>query len=175
MPICRDRRRREFRRTRDGPSSVGSSLRRFVASSLLGVLLVAAPHASARRATVRGPWLLVSLAALGTVTWRCDTAITGLAPGLPGLALGFRVSGGQTGTLRLAVAHRTVVSRVIQPGQSIQLPYLHARVQRLEIAQGGENGTLRARVTVDFAANATSGYCWPYMPPKTDVQLFARR
>jgi hypothetical protein len=143
----------------------------------LGVsLILAVATASGSPTTVRGPWRLVSLAALGAVTWRCDPSERpGLAPRLPGLALGFDVSRlGQTGTLRLRANGRTVLSRVIQPGQSIQLPYLHARVQRLDIEEGGEDGTLRATVTVDFAAPATSNYCWSYMPPKVDVQLHAR-
>lgn len=144
-----------------------------LAAFCLAVSLLFAPATGSARPAVRGPWTLVSLAALGTVTWRCDASKRpGLAPGLPGLALGFDVARvGQTGTLRLRANGRTVLKRVIQPGQSIQLPYLHARVQQFEIEEGGEDGTLRATVTVDFAAPAISNYCWPYMPPSVDVQL----
>jgi hypothetical protein len=150
---------------------------RRLAGLCLGVSLVAvAASASAGPKTVRGPWALVSLAGLGTVTWRCDPGRRpGLAPGLPGLALGFDVSRlGQTGTLRLHMNRRTVLNRAIQPGQSIRLPYLHARVQRLDIAEGGEDGTLRAAVSVDFAAPATSNYCWSYLPPTVNAELQAR-
>jgi hypothetical protein len=117
------------------------------------------------------------MAALGSVTWRCDPARhPGLAPGLPGLALGFHVSpGGQTGTLRLRADARTIINRVIQPGQSIALPFLHARVQQLDLAESGEDGTLRAAVTVDFEASPTSPYCFSYMPPRVDVHLSPRR
>ena len=113
---------------------------------------------------------------MGTVTWRCDpNRHPGLAPELPGLALGFHAfSGGQTGYVRLRASGRAILTRMIQPGQSIRLPYLQARVQRLDIAEAGEDGTLSAVVTVDFAAHATSDYCWSYMPPKTDVHLFPR-
>jgi hypothetical protein len=70
---------------------------------------------------------------------------------------------------------RTILTRGIPTGQTIKLPYLRARVQHLAIWEGGENGTLRAFVDVDFAAGSTSDYCWPYMPPKTDVRLLRRR
>jgi hypothetical protein len=125
---------------------------------------------------MRGPWSLVSLAALGTVTWRCDTAGSpNVAPGLPALALGFRVAKlGQTGSLRLIVARRTLRPRVIQPGQIVTLPFLRAPVQRLVVAEGGEDGTLHATVTVSFVRPSVSNYCWPYMPPKVDVRLSPR-
>jgi hypothetical protein len=67
-----------------------------------------------------------------------------------------------------------VRSAVIEPGQTITLPFLRAPVQRLEIWEGGEDGTLRATVIVSFVRPFVSGYCWPYMPPKVDVQLTPR-
>ena len=122
-----------------------------------------------------GGLLLVSLASLGTVTWRCDPKRhPGLAPGLPALALGFNSSALQSGGIRLRAGGRTILARRI-PAGPINLPYLHTRVQHLDIQVGGEDGTLRAFVAVDFAAGATSGYCWPYMPPKTEVRLLPRR
>jgi hypothetical protein len=144
---------------------------------LLLATLLATSQASAEDVRARGPWPLVSLAALGTVTWRCDASRhPGLAPGLPALALGFHASRtGQSGSLRLLVGPRTVFERKVQPGQTITLPYLYARHQRVEISAEGEDGTLRAVVTVNFADGTTSGYCWTYMPPATAIQLFARR
>jgi len=65
------------------------------------------------------------------------------------------------------------VNRVIQPRQSIRLPYLQAKIQRLDIAEAGENGRLHASVTIDFAAKG-GGYCWPYVPPKVDLHLWPR-
>jgi len=150
-------------------------LRILPALCLASLLIVAAPQATATGAKVRGPWRLVSLASLGTVTWRCDpNRHPGLASGLPGLALGFSSSALQSGVIHLRVGGRTIVTRRI-PASPINLRYLHKRVQRLDIQVGGENGTLRAFVVVDFAAGATSGYCWPYTPPKTEVRLFPRR
>jgi hypothetical protein len=159
-------------------SSRNPLVRKWLTSSCLLVMtLLVTSQASAGDARTRGPWPLASLAALGTITWRCDAARhPGLAPGLPALALGFRASPtGQSGSLRLVVGRRTVIERRVQPGQIIPLPYLHARHQRVEIAAGGEDGTLRAVATVNFAGGTTSGYCWSYMPPATAVQLFARR
>lgn len=145
-------------------------------SILVVAFAVSAASAQAGDLKVRGPWPLVAVGALGSVTWRCDpTQKPGLAPGLPGLALGFHITGGQTGTLRLRVALRTVVNRVVQPGQTVALPFLHARVQTLELTESGEDGTLRAVVTVDFERGAPSSYCWSYMPPRVDLQLAPRR
>jgi hypothetical protein len=133
--------------------------------------------ASAQQTHVAGPWPLVSLASLGTVTWRCDPkARPQVAPGLPALALGFRVARlGQTGHLTLVIGTKTVVSRVIQPGQVIALPYLPAATQRLAISEGGEDGTLRATILVTFRQPSRSNYCWAYMPPDVHVHLSPRR
>ena len=152
-------------------------MRTLGAVTLAVALVSLAPAASATRATVRGPWLLVSLAALGTVTWRCDASRhPGVAPGLPALALGFRsFTAGQSGSVRLRAHGRTVLARSIEPGRAIRLPFVQARVQQLRIAEWGEDGTLRAFVTVDFAPRATSGYCWPYLPPRVDIRLLPRR
>jgi hypothetical protein len=158
--------------------SVRSALRmRKVAVFGLGTLLILlAGQASAVEAKVRGPWPLVSVAELGTVTWRCDPSKhPGLAHGLPALALGFHSSAPQSGGIRLRADGRTIVTRAIPTGKTITFPYLHTRVQNLAIWEGGEDGTLRAFVRVDFAARATSGYCWAYMPPKTEVRLLPRR
>lgn len=154
-----------------------SVMRRLMAVGFGACLILLSTQASASQVKVRGPWLLVSLASLGTITWRCDTTRhPGLASGLPGLALGFHSFAlGQTASVSLRASGRPILTRVIQPGQSIQFPYLQNRTQRLDIAEGGEDGTLRALVTVDFAAPAVSNYCWPYMPPAVNVQLMARR
>jgi hypothetical protein len=147
-------------------------------ASVLVALSLALGATGARAAglKVRGPWPLVAVGALGSVTWRCDPAQKpGLAHGLPGLALGFHATGGQTGTLRLRVPSRTVVNRVVQPAQTVALPFLHERVQTLELTESGEDGTLRAVLTIDFEAGSTSTYCWSYMPPKVDLQLAPRR
>jgi hypothetical protein len=57
-----------------------------------------------------------------------------------------------------------------QPAQMIDVPYLPARVQQIEITEAGEDGTLRAFIRVDFAPRTPSGYY-----SKTSVRLLARR
>ena len=127
-----------------------------------------APSSSAASANVRGPFLLVSLPSLGTVTWRCDPARQS------GLALGFRAfSAGADLYLRLRAGGRTVLRRQILLGQMIRFPYLQARIQRLDFVQGTKAGTLRASVTVNFLPGF--GYCWPYFPPRMDVRVLPRR
>jgi hypothetical protein len=151
-------------------------VRRVVLAAVLAAAAVIGA-ASASVARTRGPFLLVSLPDLGTVTWRCDPARErGPAPGLPGLALGFRATAVEaTERLTLRVGGTTVVSRLVQPGDRFRLPYLHARVQRLDITQSIEPGTLSASVTVDFAPTPVVGYCQSYAPPKLDVHVSARR
>ncbi|HEX6491415.1 MAG TPA: hypothetical protein VF002_08590 [Gaiellaceae bacterium] len=66
---------------------------KFLALGLVAWPLLGVSQGAANRQPVRGPWPLVSLAALGTVRWRCDPGRhPGLAPGLAGLALGFDAS-----------------------------------------------------------------------------------
>jgi len=142
---------------------------------LIGLVVVGAGAANV--ANTRGPFMLISLPSLGEVTWRCDPSRhPGLAPGLPGLALGFHASAdGQTGQLRLTSGARVILTSVTQPGQVILLPYLHDRLQRLDISQSGEDGTLRATVDVDFAPHPVVPYCYAYAPPKVNVQMLPRR
>jgi hypothetical protein len=144
--------------------------------TLAAALTLMASSATATPTRVRGPFLLVSLPSLGTVTWRCDPERRpGLAPGLPGLALGFRsFRGSATDRLRLRVGNRTILTRVVQPGESVRLPYLRSRVQQLDIVQFTGAGTLRAFVRVNFVTPATATYCYPYLPPRVDVRFGPR-
>jgi hypothetical protein len=152
-------------------------MRRLTPIALVVAVTLMAPSATATRTKVRGPFLLVSLPSLGTVTWRCDPERKpGLAPGLPGLALGFRsFRASATDRLSLQIGRRTVLRRVVQPGEYIQLPYLRSQVQKLEIVQFSGAGTLRALVTVNFITPATATYCYPYLPPRIDVRVGPRR
>ena len=151
-------------------------MRKLAALGLVGGLILIAPQASARATKVRGPFLLVSLPALGTVTWRCDPSRRpGLAPGLPALALGYRAYRvGATEHLRFQAGRRTI-SRLIQPGQAIRLPYLRSRIQQLDVTQFSGAGTLRATVTVDFVPHGTSTYCYSYLPPRIDIHVLPRQ
>src|SRR4029079_17616939 len=93
---------------------------------------------ASRQDRVRGPFLLVSLASLGTVTWGCDPATQGR------LALGFRAfaSSADVAT-RLVVGTRTVTRTHGAPGSRVNYPYRRARLQKLEIIQATRAGTPR--------------------------------
>jgi len=151
-------------------------MRNLVALGVVCALILSAPAAASRR-TTRGPFLLVSLPALGTVTWRCDPSLKpGVAPGLAAMALGFRAFvDSATDHIRLHVRDRTITTRVVQPGDSVDLPYVRSRVEQLDIVQQTGAGALRAFVTVDFVPHLPTTYCYPYLPPRIEVRVMPRR
>lgn len=157
------------------PVVPSEAMRNLVALGVVCALMLSAPSAASRQ-TARGPFLLVSLPALGTVTWRCDPAMKpGVAPNLPGMALGFRAFvNSATDHIRLHVRGRTITRRVVQPGDSIDLPYVRSRVQHLDLVQQTGAGTLRAFVTVDFVPHGPTTYCYRYLPPRIDVSVKPR-
>ena len=121
----------------------------------------AAPAAPLGHSTARGPFLLVGLPSLGTVSWRCD--------GRGHYALGFRVLA-HSATTGLRFRAGTVAKTAIaQPGEPIRFPYVHAHRQRLTVVQGNEVRTLRASVVVYFAPHYT--YCWSYLVPRINVAI----
>jgi hypothetical protein len=135
-----------------------------VAASVLFV-----PGAPARHEAPRcGPFLLVQLPALGTLTWRTTTRDGkdwhGLAykptPPIATTALRLRVGGG--------VVRRTVNEK------PVVLPLYPNRYQLLTLSQMTEPGTLRASVRVDFKPGVTYTYCAPYMPPGLSITLRPR-
>jgi hypothetical protein len=145
------------------------------AIAAFGIVTASAAGASQRDAE-RGPFLLVSLPALGTVTWRCDPSVKpGIGPGLAGMALGFRAfASSATDRLRFRAGRRIDVRRTVQPGKSVRFPYVPFRVQTLDVTQFTEAGTLRAHVTVDFVPHLLGTYCYPYLPPKVTVRVGPR-
>jgi hypothetical protein len=152
-------------------------MRRLVCLTLFATLTLTGSAATASPRKIRGPFPLVTLPSLGTVTWRCDPdRRPGLAQGWPSLALGFRSPRASATTrLRLHVRGRTIARRVVQPGSSTELPYLQSRVQHLELVQFTGAGTLRAFVKVSFVSPATATYCYPYLQPRVDVRLLPRQ
>ena len=141
----------------------------------LGLSLVT-ERATARPTAVRGPYLLTTLPALGTVTWRCDPSGPPTAPGLGAMGLGFRVfEWSATTDVRLRVGDRTVATRRVDPGESARFPYARSRLQQLDFTQRTGAGTLVARVRVDFVPHLLSTYCYPYLPPRVTVNVFPRR
>jgi hypothetical protein len=140
------------------------------------LVLVIGSTAAAGPAVVRGPWNLVTLPALGTVTWRCDPRGPATAPGLGALGLEFRVlERGATTDIRLHVGTKTLLRRRLDPGQSIQFPFARSRVQQLELTQMTGAGRLVTRMRVDFVPRLLATYCYPYLPPRVTVNVFPRR
>lgn len=136
----------------------------------LTALISTAGSADASSVAVRGPWTLTALPAIGTITWRCQTSRSGERHGLGFDA--FRSSA--TDRLQLRAGGRTIVGRLVQPGQRIALPYSTLR-QRLVISQSTEPGTLRAVVDVDFRPRPISpSHCFSYLPPALTVHLTPR-
>ena len=126
---------------------------------VIAVLLMAGASSPAARpeAKPRGPFLVLSLPALGTVTWRCDPERRSF------FALGYRPTRlSATTNVELQIEGHVVLRRSAN-AEGLRFPYLSAHRQRLSFVQATEPGTLRASVTVNFAGGGT--HCWAYMPP----------
>lgn len=141
-------------------------MRAFAIVSVSLVLLAGSAHGAAKR--VRGPFLLIALPALGTVTWRCEVGTGRYALGFRS----FRISA--TDHLVLSASGRVVRRADVQPGDSLALPFL-GRAQELALVQGTGAGTLRASVVVRFDEPKVTPYCYAYLPPRVRVSVGPRR
>jgi hypothetical protein len=127
-----------------------------------GFLIISADAVSA--APESRPFLLVSIAQLGTVTWRCDNRDRTRQ------ALAFTAFvRGATERVRFTAVGARQKPRVVQPGQVLHFPALRNRVQQLDILQGTKVALLHAVVTVHFLAGRD--YCFSYWPPTTEVRF----
>lgn len=135
-------------------------------TALLASLVVAASSASAA-VQGRGPFLLVALPSLGTVTWSCG------GPRDREVALTFRVPQTDATTMVKFAAGHVARAVTLQPGQSTRFPLLAPGQQRLNITQGTEARTLRATVIATF--NSTQSYCFPYFPPRIRAAVWQAR
>lgn len=132
--------------------------------------LLAASGVNAGPPLVRGPWTLTALPAIGTISWRCQASRSGERYGLGFLAF----ASSATDRLQLRASGRTLVDRLVQPGQRLTLPYAGLR-QRLVVSQSTEPGTLRAVVDIDFSARPISpSHCFSYLPPALTLHLTPR-
>jgi hypothetical protein len=130
----------------------------------LFLLTLAASSSAATAARESRPFPLVSLAQLGTVTWRCDNRDgTRQALAFSAFALG------ATESVRFSTASIRQRPRIMQPGQVIHFPALHSQTQQLVILQRTKVASLRAVVTVHFSPSRD--YCFSYWPPTTDVRF----
>lgn len=132
--------------------------------------LLASAGVTAGSVVVRGPWTLTALPAIGTISWRCQPSLSGERYGLGFVAF----ASGATDRIQLRARGRTVVDRLVQPGQRLTLPYAGLR-QRLVVSQSTEPGTLRAVVDVDFRPRPISpSHCFSYLPPALSLELAPR-
>jgi hypothetical protein len=138
-------------------------------ATILTASLLFVPGAVARHQAPRcGPFFLVQLPSLGTLTWRTTTPNGQDWHGLaykptPPIA---------TTELRLWVGGR-VVRRTVND-KAVVLPLSPNRFQAVTLSQMTEPGTLRASVRVDFKPGVTYTYCAPYMPPGLAITLHPR-
>ena len=151
-----------------------------VVAILLGglVLLMASSTSAARSRTERGPFLLVALPALGTVTWRCDPSVTAWCSARTrrdGSWVPARFRNSATDHVRLRAAGRTI--RTVS----------FSRATRCDSRTCGRDasdsrsfsrrapGPFRHPINVDFAPRGPTTYCYPYLPPRVDVSVGPRR
>jgi len=132
-----------------------------VAVLVASAALTAAAGAAEQR---RGPFLLVTLPSLGTVTWSCGGSRD------HEMALAFRVSATDATTMVKFAAGHVARAVTLQPGQASRFPLLAPGQQRLTLAQATEVRTLRATLVVTF--DSTQSYCFSYLPPRISVEVW---
>ena len=161
-------------RSADTARTFGMRTSRLCAAGAAAITVLAsgAETPSGESATrLRGPFLLVTLPSLGTVTWTCD-----LPDRYPSFALGYRASPRHATTaLELRSGGRVVARHTIQPGRRVRFRFLRTRRQTLALVQGTGAGTLRASVAVDFVPGTPVPYCEPYAPPALRVHVSPRQ
>jgi len=140
-------------------------LLRITAVFLASVAVAASAAGAAEQG--RGPFLLVTLPSLGTVTWSCG------GPRDREVALAFRVPvSDATTTVKFAAGH-VARAATLQPGQSTRFPLLAPDTSASPSPQGTEARTLHATVMATF--NNTQSYCFPYFPPRISVEVWQGR
>jgi hypothetical protein len=137
-----------------------------VALSLAGTATAGPP--------VRGPYLVTALPSVGSVRWSCTASS-------PGLRMRHRISftayaRSATDMVTFRLGKVVLAHRLVQPGETLLLPWTRARTMTLELRQATEARTLQVTIAVDFGAAArASGSCRPYLPPELVTRLAYRR
>jgi hypothetical protein len=137
-------------------------LRRASLGLLASALLAASPSTSAVAA--RGPFPLLTLHSLGSVTWSCAAPKE-----MWGLAVRIEPRSATT-TVRFR-AGDSRRSRTLDPGEGARFPVLRARRQWIHFEQRTGAGVLRARLRVEFGRGAVPSHCYPYAPPGIALQM----
>jgi hypothetical protein len=136
---------------------------------LMASLLLVPGSQAGRQAPHCGPFLLVKLPSLGTLTWRTVTR-----GGRDWHGLGYKPTPPiATTQVSLRVGGRTVARRTANEN-ALRFAVYPNRIQVLTLSQMTEPGTLKAAVTVDFEPGAVATYCAPYFPPGLRITLLPR-
>lgn len=62
-------------------------------------------------------------------------------------------------------------TRTLDPGQRACFPVLRAPRHRISFEQRSGAGVLRARLRIEFGRGAVPSHCYPYAPPRIDLQV----
>ncbi|HEY7149739.1 MAG TPA: hypothetical protein VH420_09880 [Gaiellaceae bacterium] len=137
---------------------------------ILAVALLLVPGSRASRETSHcGPFLLVQLPSLGTLSWRTVTQGQTIRHGLE-----YRPTpSAATTDVRLVVDGEVVAKRRVDE-QTARFSPVRARRQVVKLSQHTEPGTLRASIEIDFKPGVTYTYCYPYLPPGLTITLLPR-
>ena len=141
--------------------------------ALVGVVmtsLLLVPGSQADRGDSHcGPFFLVQLPSLGTLTWRTVTH-----NGRDWHGLGYKPTP-PTATTRviLRVGGHIVARRTVNEN-AVRFAAYSNRLQTVTLSQMTEPGTLKATAMVDFKPGAVATYCQPYFPPGLRISLLPR-
>lgn len=135
------------------------------AALVVSVGLAAPPARTAGQR--RGPFVLVTLPSLGTVSWFCG------GPSDREVALAFRVSRMDATTFIRFAAAGVKRAVTLQPGQSTRFPFFAPGRQQLTVDQGTEARTLHAIVVATFSRGQS--YCFSYFPPRITARVWQAR
>jgi hypothetical protein len=139
---------------------------------LCALAAVLAAGTAGGRGELRGPWVLVSLPGMGSLSWGCDSRRHGFRTYV------LRFDAGQATAderVTLVAGGRTLYSRVIRSPARLVFPPAPVARRTLRIEQATEPGVLRVVVAVDFAARPVSpSHCRPWLPPATTVRILPR-
>ena len=142
---------------------------RAFAAVLMGSLLLVPGSRAGGEEPHCGPFFLVKLPSLGTLTWRTATR-----NGKDWHGLGYRPTPPIATTfVGLRVGGRIVAGRTVNE-RAVRFSLYPHRYQVVRLTQITEPRTLKATITVDFRPGSAGEYCALYVPPGLRITLLPR-